>query len=503
MTTHDRLSQRDLEVVVIGAGMSGLAAAQKLVERGIEPVILEKSHEVGGTWRDNKYPGLYVDIPVGLYQMLFAPRYDWSHAYAPGPEIQVYLKRCYDDLDLRRLVKFGVEIESAEWQGGRWVLTTKSGDQYLADAVVAATGFLHRKKMPCIPGMESYEGRQFHSSEWPDDLDVRGKRVAIVGTGASGIQMVCALSEMACEVTQYVRTPQWIETVKNPHAGLLRRLVGRRLPSIGKRLQARLMARIEQDARLRDPYWKLEQGPKREAAQQAFYDFVGAIRDPALRAALTPDFPPGCKRVPKSPWYYEAVQRPNVQIVRRSVEQVGPEGIVEPDRTVSRYDVIVWATGFDTHAYVRPMRVVGVDGVTLDGMWGDNDVFSYRGVAVPGLPNFFILNGPFSPVNNVTIPQTVNDEMDWVCEVLAASAEQGCAFAPSEAATKEFLDWVAEAIPRTVWADGCVNWYQGSEGLPVIWPWYDKEQTEMFRDARLDRLERVPSRLTATPAERY
>ncbi len=256
------MNRRDLEVVVIGAGMGGLAAAQKLVERGFTPAVLEKASEVGGTWRDNKYPGLYVDIPVGLYQMLFAPRYDWSHAYAPGPQIQAYLKRCFDDLDLRRFVRFGVEVVSAEWTGGRWLLTTKTGETRTADAVIAATGFLHRKKMPTIPGMESFRGHQFHSSEWPDDLDVRNKSVAIVGSGSSGIQMVCALSdrEMGCQVTQYVRTPQWIETMKNPQAGPVRRTIGRMYPKIGQRLQARLMEGIAQDPRLRDPRWKLERG---------------------------------------------------------------------------------------------------------------------------------------------------------------------------------------------------------------------------------------------------
>jgi cation diffusion facilitator CzcD-associated flavoprotein CzcO len=497
-TAEERAGRGALDVVVIGAGMGGIAAAQKLLERGFTPTILEKADEFGGTWRDNRYPGLYVDIPNALYQMLFAPKWDWSHAYAPGPEIQDYLVKVADDLGLREHISFGVEITSAEWVDGRWVLTTAAGTTRTADAVIAATGFLHRKRLPWIEGMESFVGPNFHSSEWPDGLDVRGKHVAVVGSGSSGIQLVCALAEMDCQVTQYVRTPQWIETIKNPTAGPLTRLLGRLSPRLGRRLTMRLLRRIEQDPRLLDPRWKLEPGPLRLGGQQALRDDVAAIRDPELRAALTPDFSPGCKRVPKSPTYYEAVQRPNVRIVRRGVERVVPEGIEAPGGGIDCYDVIVWATGFDTHAYVRPMRVVGVDGVTLDDMWGDNEVFSYRGVAMPKLPNFFVLCGPFSPVNNVTVPLTLDDEMGWICEVLAATVDTSCAFAPSEAATEEFVNWVAEAIPRTVWAEGCVNWYQGAKGLPVIWPWYDNEQTAMFRDVRLDRLDTVPSRLADT-----
>ena len=271
------MARRDLEVIVIGAGMGGLAAAQKLEEYGFTPKILEKAAEVGGTWRDNKYPGLYVDVPVGQYQMLFAPKWDWSHAYAPGDEIQSYLVRIADELDLRKYITFGVEVTSAEWVDGRWVVTTSTGATHTADAVVAATGFLHRKRMPRIDGTETFLGPQFHSSEWPDGLDVRGKRIAVVGSGSSGIQMVCALAEMECEVTQYVRTPQWIETIKNPKAGALARRIGRLLPAVGRRLTDRLQVRIEQDPRLLDPRWKLEPGPKRAAAQQALREDLDVI----------------------------------------------------------------------------------------------------------------------------------------------------------------------------------------------------------------------------------
>jgi cation diffusion facilitator CzcD-associated flavoprotein CzcO len=487
--------------VVIGAGMGGLAAAQKLVEFGFTPTILEKSYEVGGTWRDNRYPGLYVDIPNGLYQMLFAPKYDWSHAYAPGPEIQGYLVDIADDFDLRRHITFGTEVSSAEWNDGRWMLTTTTGLTHMADAVIAATGFLHRRRLPHIEGMETFAGRWFHSSQWPHDLDVTGQRIAVVGSGSSGIQLVCALSEMDCQVVQYVRTPQWIETVENPRAGPLTRFLGRLNPRLGRRLTARLMGRIRQDPRLLDPRWKLEPGGQRRGAQQALREDLDVITDPELRAALTPDFPPGCKRIPKSPWYYQAVQRPNVRVIRAGVDRICAAGIVGPAGSVEPFDAIVYATGFDTHAYVRPMKVVGLDGVSLDDMWGRDDVYSYRGVAVPNLPNFFILNGPFSPVNNVTIPRTLDDEMGWICALLSAVVDESRALVPSPQVTDEFVDWIAAAVPRTVWAEGCQNWYQGSGKIPVIWPWYDREQTEMFRDVRLDRLDRVPCRLDAAVAE--
>jgi cation diffusion facilitator CzcD-associated flavoprotein CzcO len=491
----------EYEVIVIGAGMGGLASAVWLRRHGYTPVVLEKAQEVGGTWRDNTYPGLYVDIPTGLYQMSFAPKHDWTHAYAPGPEIQEYLVRCFDELDVRKYVTFGVEVTSADWIDGRWELSTASGRTYTADAVIAATGFLHRKLMPEIDGMDTFAGRAFHSSEWPADLDVTGKRVGIIGTGSSGIQLVCALGEMGCDVTQYVRTPQWIETVTNPQASRLTRFLGRIHPKLGQRLTQRLMAGIEQDPRLKDPWWKLEQGPKREAAQQALREDIAAVIDPDLRAALTPDYPPGCKRIPKSPTYYQVVQQPNVTIISRGVEQICADGVVAPDGTFEPYDVLVYATGFDTHAYCRPMKVTGVDGMSLDEMWAD-DVYAYRGLAIPNLPNFFILNGPYSPVNNVTIPRTLDDELGWICAVLDAGRSRACAFAPSHELTEEYVGWIAAEIPRTVWADNCVNWYSVAPGRPpIIWPWYDKEQTEMYDDVALDRLDQVPCRLGTSSSE--
>lgn len=487
--------KQSLDVLIIGAGMGGLAAANALRSHGFAPAILEKAHEVGGTWRDNKYPGLYVDVPVLQYQMSFCQKYDWTHAYAPGSEIQEYLVCVADELDLRKYITFGAEVTSAEWVEGRWQVTTSSGATYVADAIIAATGFLHVKRMPRIEGMDRFAGRSFHSAEWPADLDVVGKRIAIIGSGSSGIQMVCALSEMSCQVTQYVRTPQWIETIKNPEASEHDREVGRTDPVQGQKLTAQLVQHIEQDPRLLDPRWKLAPGPARDAAQQALREDLDAIRDPALRAALTPDFPPGCKRVPKSPWYYEAVQQPNVRVVRRGVDEIAHDGIVAPDGSVEPFDVIVYATGFDAHAYVRPMQVAGLNGVTLNEVWRNNDVYSYRGVCVPCLPNFFILNGPFSPINNVPVPRTLDDQMGWVCAVLRAAADERCALVPSERLAREYTEWVSDAIPDTVWWEGCDNWYRAGGKVPVIWPWYDIEQTQMYLDTALERLDRVASRL--------
>ncbi len=485
------MTSQQFEVAIIGAGMSGLYMAKRLDERGVAFTMYEKADEVGGTWRENNYPGLYVDIPVSLYQLSFAPKYDWSHAYAPGPEIQDYLVDVADEHLLRQHVVFGTELVETAWEGSWWSLRSKDGRIFHADAIVSATGFLHRAKMPAVPGVETFEGPHFHSSRWPADLDVAGKRVGIVGSGSSGIQLVSALAYKDCDVVQFVRTPQWIETVDNPEitADLLQRLSAS--PELGSEILAELERGIGQDPRLTDPYWKLVPGPRRDAAQQALREDLHVISDPQLREALTPDFPPGCKRIPKSPWYYQAVQEPSVTIVRAGVERVVPTGAITTDGAVVDLDVLVFATGFDAHAYVRPMQVVGLNGTLLDDVWADGP-YSYRGVSIPSFPNFFLLNGPFSPVNNVPVPKTLEDETGYITRLLDHAIASKCAVWPTEEATERFVGQMEDALPATVWSDGCDNWYKGQGKVPIIWPWYIKEHESMFADLALGDLETQP-----------
>jgi cation diffusion facilitator CzcD-associated flavoprotein CzcO len=493
------MAAKPFHVAVIGAGMSGLCVAKQLAERGFSFTVYEKADEVGGTWRENDYPGLYVDIPVSAYQLSFAPKYDWTRAYAPGPEIQRYLIGVADDYGLRQHIIFGVEFVRTTWTGAQWELLTADGRVLTADAVVSATGFLHVPTLPSVPGVESFAGPHFHSSGWPRGLDVTGKRVGVIGSGSSGIQIVSALAYRDCEVVQFVRTPQWIETVDNPELTeeMLERVT--REPGNGPQVLTELEDGINQDPRLRNPQWKLSPGPLREDAQQALREDLLVIRDPELRAKLTPDFPPGCKRIPKSPWYYEAVQEPGVTVVRAGVERIEPTGAVTGDGTLYEFDIIVFATGFAGHAYMRPMQVLGLGGASLDEVWADGP-FSYRGVAVPGFPNFFLLHGPFSPVNNVPVPKTLDDEIGYICRVLEHVSAEGVAAAPTEAATERFRLTLDEAIPQTVWFSGCDNWYKGHGRTPLIWPWFDTEHEAMFADLALADLEIVP--VADIPTER-
>jgi cation diffusion facilitator CzcD-associated flavoprotein CzcO len=493
-----------VRVAVIGSGMSGLFMAKRCIDMGLPYTIYEKAGEVGGTWRDNRYPGLYVDIPSADYQLPFFPKYDWERSFASGPELGRYLVDLADALGIREHIRFHTEIVSARWLGDVWELTAASGQTFEAEVVVAATGFLHRPRIPAIDGLTDFAGPSFHSSAWPDGLDVTGKRVGIIGNGSSGIQILSALAYLDCEVTQFIRTPQWIEICENPFAPEDERRVARADPEQGKQIVATMRDRIGQDVRLTNPAWKLAPGPLRDGASAALREDLEIIRDPELRAALTPDYDPGCKRIPKSVHYFDAVQRDNVHIVRGRVAAVTPNAVVMDSGRSYEVDILVLATGFDAHAYMRPMSVLGVDGQPLDAAWRDGP-YSYRGISVPGFPNFYLLHGPFSPVNNVNVPWTLQQETDYICALLEQVRTTRVSHAPTVAATERFIKLVQTALPPTVWAGDCDNWYKAG-GNAIVWPWLEKEHREMFEHVELSdlviaRLERTVPAGTASARE--
>jgi cation diffusion facilitator CzcD-associated flavoprotein CzcO len=370
--------------------------AEKLKRAGIDFAVYEKSNEVGGTWHDNTYPGLYVDVLSRQYEFPFRPNYDWSRKYAPGSEIQAYIERVARERGLREFIRFNEEIVSARFSGGCWHLTTRSDETITADVFVAATGFLHQPLYPEIPGRDTFTGASFHSARWDHTISYKGRRWGVIGGGASGIQITEALAWEDCEITQFIRRPQRVHIRDNPHSTVWERLL-LRLPVMYRRRQRQLWQMI-----IAGDQWRLKPGPARKAMEHEYRSYLDAIRDPELRRKLTPEYHLGCTRIPKSDRnYYEAVQKPNVRL--GSITRIVPDGVKMADGTEHRLDVRVYATGFDPHAYMRPMRVTGPNGVTLDELWKKR-VFSYGRVALPGFPNLFMLYGPFSPVNNVPVP---------------------------------------------------------------------------------------------------
>jgi cation diffusion facilitator CzcD-associated flavoprotein CzcO len=481
------MAEGKFRVVVAGAGVSGLFMAETLKRARIDFTVYEKAGEVGGTWRDNTFPGLFVDVFSRQYEFPFQPNYDWSRKYAPATEIWEYVKKVARDRGLTKFIHFNEEIVSARFSDGRWHIETAQGTTDIADVFVCATGFLHKPMLPEIPGRDSFAGPSFHSARWDHSVPYEGKRWGVIGSGASGVQITEALAWAGCDVTQFIRRAQWVHIRENPYTPWLERL-RLRLPFAYQREQRRLWQQINEG-----DVWRLKPGPQREAMEREYRSFLEIIRDPELKRKLTPDYNLGCTRIPKSDRnYYEAVQLPNAHIVKGSIERIVPEGIVMADGSQVDLDVLVFATGFDAHAYMRPMQVSGINGTTIAEAWKER-VYSYGGIALPGFPNLFMLYGPFGPVNNVPVPLGLEQEIGCIMRLIDEARARRAVVAPTAAATDRFLARLSAAFPGTVWVGGCKNWYSDQPGTPILWPFPQNDHKAFLAGAPTEDFEFIPA----------
>jgi cation diffusion facilitator CzcD-associated flavoprotein CzcO len=454
---------------VIGAGASGLMAVIRLRAAGFDDVVaFEKASTLGGTWRDNRYPGVACDVPSLAYRYSFAPHADWSHAMAPGAEILAYLQETAARHDVERVVRYDSEVVGLDWSDGAWRLETTQGDQGRFDVVVTATGVLHHPVVPDIPGLADFAGPAFHTARWNMDTVLAGKRVGIIGTGSSSVQIAAAVVDDVAHLTLFQRTAQWILPVPNKPIPEERRRAFRADPALLESEYRRLTGRHNADFAAA----VVGANPEAYAAiEAACADHLATVRDPELRRRLTPTYKVGCKRLVMSGTFYEAMQRSNAELVTEPIAAVVADGVRTADGCVHPLDVLVLATGFDTHRLVRPMRVTGPDGLTLDAAWAEQN-HAYRTVAVPGFPNWFMLGGPNSPIGNFSWLQTAETQFDYVLHLIRRLAAGDVrAIAPTSAATRAFNDAIHAQLPNTIWASGCQSWYMDARGRIASWPW--------------------------------
>lgn len=459
--------KRQASVGIVGAGMSGLCQAIMLREAGITDVtIYEKSHEVGGTWRDNTYPGLSCDVPSRFYQFTFATNPGWSKFFSPGHEIFEYFRWATETYGLRDAIRFGVEITDATVDGRGWRLTTDTGETASHDFLISAAGVLREPRLPDIDGLADFDGPVMHSARWDHSADLTGKRVAVIGTGSTGVQIVCGLAGSVSKLELFQRSAQWILPLPNPG---YRRWTGplhRRMPALDHIAYHVYDRAFEFFARaLVQPGWR------RTFLSNVCRVNLRTVRDPDLRRRLTPDHQPMCRRLVISAGFYSAMQRPNVHLVDTGIAYVEERGIVTADGTLHELDAIVLATGFDAHAFMRPMTLTGCDGLTVEQLW-DAGPKAHLGVALPGFPNFFMLMGPHSPVGNYSLTAIAEAQAGHILRWIQrwCDREFDCV-APTHHATDEFNASMHDAMPNTVWATGCTSWYLGTDGLPELWPW--------------------------------
>jgi cation diffusion facilitator CzcD-associated flavoprotein CzcO len=471
-------------VAVIGAGMSGLLMGIRLREAGIRDFTLyEKTADVGGTWRENRYPGLSCDVPSHLYSYSFEPNPEWTHRYSFGPEIHAYFQKVADKYDLRARIRFETEITEARRADGCWRLRTRSGETSEADFVISACGVLHHPRYPEIDGLDSFAGPAFHTARWPDALDLSGKRVGVIGTGSTSIQLVPEVARVAQRLSLFQRTPQWVFPLLNKAYTPEQRERLRRSPARARLMHwyyGKLFELFSSAVRgNRVLLAMLARGSRRNLEQ---------VRDPELRRKLTPDYQAACKRLIFSSEFYSAVQRPNVDVVIQKIQRIAPEGVVTGDGVLHPLDVLVLATGFHAHDYMRPMKLVGEDGRTLDDAWKDGP-HAYRTVALPGFPNFFMLIGPHSPIGNYSLIDIAELQAGYIMECLSLYTQGRCTTVePSDAATRAFNAALKGSFAGTVWLSGCDSWYLDQNGLPNVWPWSYAEFRRQMKQPVLEEL---------------
>jgi cation diffusion facilitator CzcD-associated flavoprotein CzcO len=471
---------RSPSVLVVGAGFGGLAAALELLRHGHDDVtILEKADDLGGVWRDNTYPGAACDAPSDLYSYSFAPNAKWPKRFAGQREILDYIHDVARDHGVLDRIRFGTEVESAEFDAdhGAWQVRTTAGELFTADVFVPAVGQLSRPQLPAIPGRDAFRGAAFHSARWDHDADLRGRRVAIVGTGASAIQIVPAIQPAVGQLTVFQRSAPWIIPK------LERAYLPSHLPRLGKAGVFQLSER---------------------AAWWAFYEFVSTglegsgvvagvltkwanrhrakqVTDPELLAKVTPDYAAGCKRGLMASNYYPALMQDNVALTTSDIVKITPRAIVTADGTRHEVDVIVYCTGFATHEFLAPMTIRGLGGKDLHEVWAGG-ARAYLGMTVPNFPNVFVMYGPNTNLGAGSIIYMHERQARYLrLAVEHLDGADGGYLDVREEAEARFDAEIQERLTHTVWTR-CTSWYREASGrVTANWPGSMREYDKRTR----------------------
>jgi cation diffusion facilitator CzcD-associated flavoprotein CzcO len=477
-----------VDVAVVGSGFGGLGAAIRLRQSGVDDlVILERANDLGGTWRDNTYPGCRCDVASNLYSFSFAPNPQWSNTYSYQNEIWQYLQGVADQYHLHELIKYDHNVSDVSFDSSsrRWTVTTSRGD-YEAKCVILATGGLAEPRLPDIPGVGNFKGRVMHTAQWDHSVSLEGKRVAVIGTGASAIQAVPQIAPVVGSLELFQRTPSWVL----PHLG--RPVIGR-----SKRIFRTLP--ISQRAVRAWGYWRRElmvlgfvKDPTRmtKAETMSREHLERQIKDESLREKLTPHYRLGCKRVLISNDFYPSLTRENVTLVTDGIESIDADGIRTSDGELHPADVIVAATGFYVSDNPMAEKVHGAHGQPLsDAFRGQLD--NYKGTTFPDFPNFFMLGGPNTGLGHTSVIFMLESQLNYVAKAVKVALSDDVLIEPKQHMAAKWSREVQAKLPGTVWGSGCSSWYLNADGQnTTIWPDFTfkyRQSTRHF-DARDHRI---------------
>ena len=484
MTTNSPAAA-PLRVLIIGAGFAGVGLAIQLQKRGIDDfLVLEKAASVGGTWRDNHYPGAACDVPSHLYSYSFEPKTDWSRKFAPQAEIVAYIQHCVDKHQLAGKIRCNTEVASAEFEqaSGLWRVIGKDGEHYLAQALVSACGQLNQPAYPRIPGLESFAGEAFHSARWNHAYDLAGKRVAVIGTGASAIQFVPEIVPKVQHLTLFQRSAAYViskpdRAYKRWELALLRRWPW--LQQIDRGLkyvqhEVRALAFIHFPVLMKLFQFSFQR------------HLAAAIADPERQRQLQPDYPLGCKRILISNNYFPALAQGNVEIVNQAIQSITPLGVVTADGREHPVDALIYGTGFAATDFLAPMQIKGLDGVELNQAWRDG-AEAYKGISVNGFPNLFLLYGPNTNLGHNSILYMLESQFAYVLNCLDALQQQGLRYMDVKPQVQQrFNQHLQQVIRHSIWEQGCTSWYKNAAGKNTNnWPGFTFTYRQQTRHLEL------------------
>ena len=471
------------QVVIIGAGMSGICMAIKLLEVGIDNfLLLEKNDGIGGTWYDNTYPGASCDVPSHLYSYSFELNPEWSRIYAPQTEIKTYFEDCVDKYGIRSHIRFNAELSSADFdeERGEWKLNLADGSTICSKALISGVGQLSRPYTPDFPGLGSFQGQQFHSARWDHNYSLAGKRVAVIGTAASAIQFIPPVAEEAAKVHVFQRSPNYILPRYDRAYYKFERNLLRRFRFLCK------LNRYVFYALLESAFPVLLSGSR----MQRFVSNIAKgfikrqVKDPMLREKLTPDYPIGAKRILRSDDYYQALQRDNVELICDPIKQFDAGSIVDESGRNYDIDVVIFGTGFKATEFLVPMTITGQSGQRLNEVWQGGAEALY-GVALPNFPNFFMLYGPNTNLAHNSIIFMVEAQVKYIKQCLQKLFAGNHKY--MEAKEEEMHAYnqdIQDGLKKTAWSTDCINWYKNTDGkITNNWPYssykYWKQMSEL------------------------
>jgi cation diffusion facilitator CzcD-associated flavoprotein CzcO len=461
----------DHQVVIAGAGFAGIGMAIRLKQSGIHDfVVLEKESDLGGTWRDNTYPGCACDVPSYLYSFSYEQNPKWSRFFAPQDEIWAYLRHCADKYDIAPHIRYLTEVTAASYAepASAWTIEVNGAEAMTCRVLVTGLGALHTPSIPALTGLENFTGTAFHSAEWDHEHDLTGRRVAVVGTGASSVQFIPRIARQVSHLDVYQRTAPWITPKPDRGIGGREQHWYARLPLLQRAIRNTV-------------YWLLEArgagfvvNPKwlRAIELQCRHHIKKQIADPELRERVTPTFSIGCKRILLSNDYYPTLTRPNVELITTGIDEVTTGAIVDTAGVEREVDAIIFGTGFEISGSLTRMKIIGRDGRELNQTWEHKGKGAHLGITVAGFPNLFLLVGPNTGLAHSSMVFMIERQVEYVLQAMRLVSRTGVqAVEVREEVQDEYVGRVQSRLRDSVWASGCQSWYLDENGRNIaIWP---------------------------------